>query len=189
MACVLAAKSVGDSGHVIGVDMTDAMLEKARANAEKGGYANVEFRKGEIEALPVDDNSIDVITSNCVINLSPEKAKVFSEAYRVLKPGGRAFISDIVLLKPLPESIAESVAAYTACVGGAILKDDYIAAMTSAGFAEANITSETPLGGRAENIEEGIEESGWLQGLENASKEDLIEAAASVVSIKVELRK
>ena len=122
----LAAQSVGEEGKVIGVDMTPEMLAQARANAEAGGYDNVEFRKGLIEEMPVEDGEVDVIISNCVINLSPDKAAVFREAYRVLRPGGRVAVSDIVLTAPLPEAIADSIAAYVGCVAGASLLDDYI---------------------------------------------------------------
>ena len=122
----LAAQKVGLKGKVIGVDMTPEMIKKARENTKKGNYNNVEFRLGEIEKLPVDDNTIDVIISNCVINLSPEKKNVFKEAFRVLKPSGRIMISDIVLLKELPDFIKNSVEAYAGCISGAILKDEYI---------------------------------------------------------------
>src|SRR5512136_318526 len=117
--CFLAANKVGKSGKVIGVDMTPEMLDKARENARKGKYTNVEFRLGEIENLPVPDNTVDIVISNCVINLSPNKKKVFEEAFRVLKPNGRLMVSDIVLLKELPEEIRGSVAAYVACIAGA----------------------------------------------------------------------
>jgi arsenite methyltransferase len=143
--CFLAANAVGEKGKVIGVDMTPEMLTLARENATKGGYNNVEFRLGEIENLPVADSSVDVIISNCVINLSPEKEKVFAEAYRVLKPGGRVMVSDIVLLKELPEEIRESVEAYISCIAGAVLKDDYIGAMKQAGFNKIQIMSDTPV--------------------------------------------
>lgn len=142
--CFLAAKAVGETGHVIGVDMTPAMLERARANAEKGGYGNVEFRQGHIEALPVEDNSVDVIISNCVINLSPDKPQVFREAYRVLKPGGRIFVSDIVLLRPLPGFLRNSMALYAACIAGALSKEDYLAAARSAGFSTVDVLGEAP---------------------------------------------
>ena len=142
--CFLAANRVGKRGHVIGVDMTPDMLEKARANARKGGYDNVEFRLGEIENLPVADNSIDVVISNCVINLSPDKVRVFDEAYRVLKPGGRLMVSDIVLLGKLPDFVRESVAGYIGCISGAILKKDYISAIEGRGFREVKIVDETP---------------------------------------------
>ncbi|MCX5828996.1 MAG: arsenite methyltransferase [Deltaproteobacteria bacterium] len=141
--CFLAAKEVGTAGRVIGVDMTSEMLDKARANARKGGYQNVEFRLGEIENLPVADNTADIIISNCVINLSPDKGRVFQEAFRVLKPGGRLMVSDIVLLKELPAALHESVAAYTGCVAGALRKDDYLQKIAAAGFGDVNIIAET----------------------------------------------
>lgn len=141
--CFLAANKVGSKGKVIGIDMTPEMVEKANENARRGGYKNVEFRLGEIEDLPVSDNSIDVIISNCVINLSPEKEKVFNEAFRVLKPGGRLVVSDIVLLKELPEAIKDSVEAYIGCLSGAIMKDDYINAIKDAGFKDIRIIDES----------------------------------------------
>jgi SAM-dependent methyltransferase len=124
--CFLAAKAVGPTGRVIGVDMTHEMIEKARKNAEKGKYPNVEFRLGEIENLPVADNGADVIISNCVINLSPDKPRVFAEAFRILKSGGRLMVSDIVLRKTLPAAVQKSVAAYIGCLSGASLKNDYL---------------------------------------------------------------
>jgi ubiquinone/menaquinone biosynthesis C-methylase UbiE len=140
--CFLAANRVGKSGKVIGVDMTPEMIEKARENAEKGGYQNVEFRLGEIESLPAADNSIDIIISNCVVNLSPDKKKVFREAFRVLKPGGRLMVSDIVLLKELPDFIRKSVAAYVGCISGALMKAEYLATITEAGFQEVQVLDE-----------------------------------------------
>ena len=140
--CFLAANRVGKSGKVIGVDMTPEMVEKARKNASKGGYENVEFRQGEIESLPVDDNSVDVVISNCVINLSPEKEKVFAETFRVLAPGGRLAVSDIVLLKELPAPIRKNSKAYVSCVSGAILKDRYLEMMKDAGFEDVQVVSE-----------------------------------------------
>ena len=135
----LAAQAVGSEGKVIGVDMTPEMLAQARVNAEAGGYDNVEFRQGLIEAMPVEDGEVDVIISNCVINLSPDKAAVFREAYRVLSPGGRVAVSDIVLTAPLPEAIAESIAAYVGCVAGASLLDDYIGFLRDAGFEDIEV--------------------------------------------------
>jgi len=135
----LAASKVGKSGKVIGVDMTPEMTAKAGENALKGGYKNVEFRLGEIESLPVDSGSVDVIISNCVINLSTDKKKVFAEAFRVLKPGGRLMISDLVLLKKLPKAVKESLDAYTGCVAGAVLKDEYLALIKKAGFIDVDI--------------------------------------------------
>lgn len=132
--CFIAAGKVGKAGRVIGVDMTDAMLAKATAFAAEHGYENVEFRKGYIESLPVDDASVDLIISNCVVNLSPEKEKVFAEMARVLKPGGRAAISDIVLLRPLPEAIVKDVEAYIGCVAGAVLLSEYLAMAMAAGL-------------------------------------------------------
>jgi len=141
--CFLAARKVGENGRVIGVDMTHEMLDKARENARKGNYQNVEFRLGEIENLPVADNIADIIISNCVINLSPDKDKVFEEAFRVLRPGGRLMVSDIVLLKELPAALRDSVAAYTGCVAGALMKDDYLRKIGAAGFQKVEIIDET----------------------------------------------
>ena len=132
--CFLAAKKVGKTGRVIGVDMTEQMIEKARENAKKYGFSNVEFRLGDIEELPVDDNSIDVIISNCVINLAPDKSKVFSEAYRVLKKGGKMLVSDIVLLKELSKWQREDKKLIAGCVGGAVLKEEYLKLLKDAGF-------------------------------------------------------
>ena len=142
----LAARQVGPTGRVIGVDMTEAMLIKARENAAKGGFDNVVFRAGLIEDLPVDDATIDAIISNCVINLSPEKHRVFAEAYRVLKPGGRLMVSDIVLEDALPPEIAERVDATIGCVGNASLREDYLRTIREAGFAEIEIVAEKNYG-------------------------------------------
>ena len=144
--CFLAANAVGQNGRVIGVDMTPEMIEQARENAGKGNYMNVEFRLGEIENLPVADNFVDIVISNCVINLSPDKGRVFKEAYRALKPGGRVMVSDIVLLKELPESIKSSVEAYVGCVAGASRKEEYLATVAAAGFQEVEVISEVSLG-------------------------------------------
>jgi SAM-dependent methyltransferase len=141
--CFLAAKKVGKKGKVIGVDMTPEMLDKARENADKGGYTNVEFRLGEIENLPVADKTVDIVMSNCVINLSPDKKRVFTEAFRVLKPGGRLIVSDIVLLRELPKFIKNSVAGYVGCISGAILKENYLDAIHQAGFHEVIVVDET----------------------------------------------
>jgi arsenite methyltransferase len=142
MDAFLAARQVGPTGHVIGVDMTDAMLARARENARKVGITNVEFRKGRIEELPIDDESVDVILSNCVINLSPEKHKVYREAYRVLRPGGRVMVSDIVLERPLPPVVIESIDAYLGCVGGASLRAEYLETIEKAGFREVRVEGE-----------------------------------------------
>lgn len=140
--CFLAAKAVGPDGSVIGVDMTPEMIDKARRNAASGGFANVEFRLGEIENLPAADNSVDIVISNCVINLSPEKGRVFEEAFRVLKPGGRLVVSDVVLLKPLPEELRESEDLLVGCVANAEMKEAYCALVRGAGFQEVNVLQE-----------------------------------------------
>ena len=139
----LAAKKVGDKGRVIGVDMTPEMIKKAKENAKKGNYRNVEFRLGEIENLPLADASVDVIISNCVINLSPDKERVFRESFRVLTLGGRLMISDIVLLRELPDYIRKSIEAYIGCLSGAIMKDKYIAMIKKAGFQNVKVINET----------------------------------------------
>lgn len=135
----LASRQVGESGHVIGVDMTPEMLSKARANAASSGYHNVEFRLGEIENLPVADNSVDVILSNCVINLSPDKARVFAETFRVLKPGGRLAISDIVATAELPEHIRRDMALHAGCIAGASGISELEHMLRAAGFAHIHI--------------------------------------------------
>lgn len=138
--CFLAAKQVGPAGKVIGVDMTPEMIARARANAAKGGYANVEFRLGEIEALPVADGTVDVIISNCVLNLSPEKGRVLAEAHRVLKPGGRLVISDMVSDVAVPELLRDNLDAVAACLP--VDRTRYLEDLRAAGFAGARITSE-----------------------------------------------
>ncbi len=180
--CFLAANAVGATGQVIGVDMTSEMIEKARANARKGGYSNVDFRLGELEHLPAADNSVDVIISNCVVNLTPDKAAVFTEAFRVLKPGGRLAVSDMVLLHELPDVVKQSVAAYVGCLSGAIMKDAYIATIRAAGFDEVRIVEESsfPLDYMASDPSaQAIRDS------INLTPDELRDLADSVVSIKV----
>jgi arsenite methyltransferase len=138
--CILAAQKVGETGRVIGVDMTPEMLEKARANVQRLGLENVEFRQGYLESLPLGDDSIDVVISNCVINLSPDKPQVFREIFRVLKPGGRVAVSDIVTNGPLPESVKSSLSGWAACVSGAIDISDYVQAMLAAGLEDVQMT-------------------------------------------------
>jgi SAM-dependent methyltransferase len=179
--CFLAAKKVGKNGKVIGVDMTPEMIEKARKNAKKGNYGNVEFRLGEIENLPASDNSVDVVISNCVINLAPDKRKVFMEAFRVLKPGGRVLISDLVLLKELPDSIKNSIEAYIGCVAGAIMKDEYIETIKAAGFQKVKIIDETPF--PSEYITNDPTAKSIIKNSE-IRPEQIKEAANSVISIK-----
>lgn len=132
----LAARAVGPEGRAIGIDMTDDMLELARANAAEGGFANAEFRRGRIEALPLDDGSVDVVISNCVLNLVPDKPKAFAEIHRVLRPGGRLAVSDIALRRELPPALAESVAAYVGCIAGAIPIAEYERGLREAGFSD-----------------------------------------------------
>ena len=137
--CFLAARAVGQGGHVIGVDMTPEMVYRSREIAEKGGFGNVEFRLGEIEHLPIADNSVDVIISNCVINLSPEKGKVFREAYRILKKGGRLAVSDVVATGPLPDQVKKDLALYAGCVSGAEQIDELESLLREAGFTNIRI--------------------------------------------------
>ncbi|MBI5381153.1 MAG: arsenite methyltransferase [Opitutae bacterium] len=137
--CFLAARQLNGTGHVIGVDMTPAMIAKARGHVRKSGFANVEFRLGEIEHLPVADATVDLIISNCVVNLSPEKPQVFREAFRVLKSGGRLALSDIVALQPLPERLRNQLAEIGACIGGASLVSELEATLRAAGFARVEV--------------------------------------------------
>jgi SAM-dependent methyltransferase len=137
--CFLAARAVGDTGHVIGVDMTHEMLRKARHNAIEGGYANVEFRLGEIEYLPVADQSVDVVISNCVINLSPEKPKVYREAFRALRPGGRLAVSDVVATAVVPDAVKQDMTLHSSCLVGASLIEDIEAMLSEAGFSDIRI--------------------------------------------------
>jgi arsenite methyltransferase len=167
----LAARQVGPTGRVIGVDMTPTMVEKARANAAKVGAENVDFRLGEIEHLPVADASVDVIISNCVINLSPDKPAVFAEAYRVLKPGGRLAISDVVATAPLPPAIAASVAAHAGCIAGAAEVATLRAMLERAGFGDIEISVN-------EQSREFIRD--WLPG----SGAESFVASASVQAVK-----
>jgi len=184
--CFLAAAKVGGAGRVIGVDMTPEMLEKARGNAAKGGYANVEFRLGEIEHLPVADGEADVIISNCVINLSPDKPQVFREAFRALKVGGRLFVSDMVLLKELPAYLKESAQAYAGCIAGASLKGDYLAALGDAGFRDVRVLKETHFSVElTANDLAGTDAEKLLKENPQAVRE----AAGSIVSINVSAQK
>jgi arsenite methyltransferase len=180
--CFLAAAQVGKTGKVIGVDMTAEMIDKARENARKGDYDQVEFRLGEIENLPVADNQADIIISNCVINLSPDKPRVFQEAFRVLKPGGRLMVSDIVLLKPLPEEIKNSVFACIGCLAGAVTKNEYLGAIQGAGFQEIKIVDEAIPPSELWANDPSTRE---LVNNLNPSKEKAKNLARSVLSMKV----
>jgi len=139
--CFLAARQVGPEGRVIGVDMTAEMIDRARRNARQVGTTNVEFRLGEIEHLPVADASVDVVISNCVINLVPDKPQVFREAYRVLRSGGQLSVSDIVTHGPLPEALRRNLSAWAGCIAGAVDVDEYIAGLRAAGFADVQVVS------------------------------------------------
>jgi len=190
--CFLAAQVVGDSGRVIGVDMTAEMIERARKNATEHEIANVEFRLGEIEHLPVADGEADVLISNCVINLSPDKSQVFREAYRALKPGGRLLVSDIVQLREIPRAIKESIDAYVGCIAGASMKADYLAAIEAADFQDVAIRRERVFG---LDVPETVDARLVIDGEEidpgsiGLTKEDLQALGASMASIDVEARK
>jgi SAM-dependent methyltransferase len=180
--CFLAARAVGPKGRVIGVDMTPEMVEKGRENARKSGTDNVEFRLGEIEHLPAADNSVDAVISNCVINLSPAKDEVFAEAYRVLKPGGRVMISDLVLSRELPEPVAGSLAAYASCISGAVMKDAYLRLIEAAGFRDVRIEEETSF-----SIGEGETDydAKLVADAFNIPIDVVLDAAGTIVSIRV----
>ena len=180
--CFLAANQVGKTGKVIGVDMTAEMLERARENARKGNFDNVEFRLGEIENLPVGDNQVDIIISNCVVNLSPNKERVFKEAFRVLRPGGRLMVSDIVLLKELPEEIKNSVVAYISCIAGATTKKEYLKEIQEAGFKETKVQGEATFPTELLANDPTVREAAKNLKLSRKKAKDL---ASSVVSIKV----
>ncbi len=184
--CFLAANKVGEKGKVIGVDMTSEMIEKARENALKDNYSNVEFRLGEIDNLPVADNSVDIVISNCVINLAPDKSKVFKEAYRVLKPGGRMMVSDIVLVKELPEQIMNSIEAYVGCVSGAIKIDDYLGIIEDTGFGGVKIIEKNtfPVDSYvdSEPIKDAIQE---IELTDEEIKKVMVDTENAIASIKV----
>jgi arsenite methyltransferase len=180
--CFLAAAKVGETGKVIGVDMTPEMLDRARANLKKSKRKNVEFRLGEIENIPIADNTADVIISNCVINLSPDKQRVFNEAYRVLKPKGRLMISDMVLLKEIPDAILKNVSAYIGCISGADKKADYLNHIKKAGFKDIQIVQETTM-----PVEALVSEETAAQILKELkmTKEKAAEVFGAAVSLKV----
>jgi arsenite methyltransferase len=174
--CLLAARKVGEEGRVIGVDMTPEMIEKATDNAKRVNLSNVEFRQGYLEDLPVEANSVDVIISNCVINLAPDKAKVFNEAARVLKPGGKLAVSDIVTDGPLPESIKKSLSAWAGCIAGALDVNDYKAAMASGGLRDIVIT---PTYFDEQTIDETIRDLGDSIDLKSFSRDQIHKAIFS----------
>jgi arsenite methyltransferase len=180
--CFLASTRVGPKGLVIGVDITSEMVIKARANSSKGGYKNIDFRQGDLENMPVADNYVDVVISNCVINLVPNKKMVFKEAFRVLKSGGRLAVSDVVLQKELPELVANSTEAYIGCLAGAIMKEDYLEIIRAVGFQDVKVIAETSF-----PIESLLSETAGSGSIANPqiSAEQLNEIASSVLSIKV----
>jgi SAM-dependent methyltransferase len=182
----LASNIVGDKGLVIGVDMTPEMVERARMNAKSNGFRNVDFRLGEIESLPVESSTVDVIISNCVINLSTDKPKVFREAWRVLKPGGRLMVSDMVLLEDLPDYFHSSIEAYVRCVAGAIRKEEYLDAIKQAGFDEISVVGESHFPAELIAGQPLLRE---LAGQMNIPMIELQRVAASVVSLKVSAKK
>ena len=184
--CFLAANKVGEKGKVIGIDMTPEMIKKAKENAIKDNYNNVEFRLGEIDDLPVADNSVDIVISNCVINLAPDKSKVFKEAFRVLKPGGRMMVSDIVLIKELPEQIMNSIEAYVGCVSGAIKIDDYLGIIEDTGFGGVKIIEKNtfPVDSYvdSEPIKDAIKE---IELTDEEIKKVMVDTENAIASIKV----
>ena len=174
----LAAEEVGPGGRVIGVDMTPQMLERERKNAVSAGRTNVEFREGRLEALPVEDGSVDAVTSNCVINLIPDKAAVFAEVARVLRPGGRMVVSDIVLDAPLPEAVRADIAAWVGCISGAMRKDEYLGQVEAAGLTRVEVLKDIDYGASMEaaapdQVRELLERTG-------AKREDLVGTVRSV---------
>jgi arsenite methyltransferase len=175
---LLAAQSVGPSGHVIGVDMTPQMLDRARQNAGAAGRRNVEFRKGRLEALPVDDASIDAVTSNCVINLVPDKAAVFREVARVLKPGGRMVVADIVLDGPLPDAVTKDLAAWVGCIAGAMPRAEYTRLVEAAGMASVEVLRDVDQGAAMEAV--APEQARELLERTGARREDLVGRVRSV---------
>ena len=174
--CFVARHETGENGKVIGIDFTEAMIQKARSNAEKLGFNNVEFRQGDIEDMPVSDNMADVIVSNCVLNLVPEKEKVIQEIYRTLKPGGHFSISDIVVVGKLPEALKEDAEMYAGCVSGAIQKNDYIGHIKDAGFIDIAIQKEKPI-----LLPEGILD----RYLDESQKEIFKDGAIGIFSVTV----
>jgi arsenite methyltransferase len=181
--CFFAAKKVGETGHVIGVDMTPEMIERASSSAKRLDIQNVEFRQGYLEDLPVENNTVDVIISNCVINLSPDKSKVFGEAFRVLKPGGKLAVSDIVTDGALPDSIKQSLSAWAGCVAGAIEAEDYVGMMKAVGFTNVTLT---PVFFDKETLDSAIDGLGNSIKLKTISRDDVYKAvySAKITALK-----
>jgi len=177
--CFFAAKQVGETGYVIGVDMTPEMLDRARSSAKRLNLTNVDFRQGYLEELPVESNTVDVIISNCVINLSPDKEKVFAEAFRVLNTGGKLAVSDIVTEGELPDTIRKSLSAWAGCVAGAVEVNEYIAMMEAVGFTDVSVT---PVFFDKETVDSVIDDLGDMAELKTISREDVYK---SVYSAKI----
>lgn len=180
--CFLAAKQVGPTGHVIGVDMTVQMIDRARSNQGKVGAENVEFRLGEIEHLPVADSSVGVVISNCVINLSPDKPQVFREIFRVLKPGGKMAVSDIVIDGELPAALRSDLSAWAGCITGAVDSKEYAAAITNAGFVEVKIKPVHLPEGMVNEVLEQLDPS-TLEGFDLAAVRNAV-YSAKITAIK-----
>lgn len=174
--CFFAAKKVGESGHVIGVDMTPEMIERATSSAKRLNLQNVEFRQGYLEHLPVDSNTVDVIISNCVINLAPDKSKVFAEAFRVLRPGGKLAVSDIVTDGLLPEAVKKSLSAWAGCVAGAVEAKDYIGMMEAVGFTDISLV---PVYFDKETIDSAIDDMKNVIELKTIARDDVSTAVYS----------
>lgn len=184
--CFLASRETGETGKVIGVDITPEMVAQAKKNAKKGNYKNVEFKVGEIENLPIEDNTIDLIISNCVINLSNQKEQVFKEAFRVAKPNGRMMISDIILLNDLPDYVKNSVEGHIACLAGAVKKEDYINAISKAGFTGINIDKQAPFPIKL-MLNDPIAEK--IVRENNLSEKEIEDIANSIASISISAKK
>lgn len=181
----LASRRVGDNGRVIGIDMTEEMLKRARKNVKNGNFTNIEFKLGDIEKIPLEDNVADCVISNCVINLAQDKQKVFNEAFRILKSGGRLMVSDMVLLSDLPEKISRSAEMYAGCVAGALKRNDYIAKIKNAGFKNVSVIKEDPvrfldyLG--SDKIVSDI--------IKDMPNEEIEEINSAIISIKISAKK
>ena len=181
----LAARKVGETGRVYGIDMTEEMIEKARKNAGKGNYANLEFKLGDIEKIPLEDGIADCIISNCVINLAENKQNVFNEAYRILKPGGRLMVSDMVLLSDLPEEMLKSAELYAGCISGALKKDDYLGKIKKAGFEDIEVLKEDSV-----QLLEYIGSDKVLNDIiGNMTQEEINKINNTVVSLKISAKK
>ena len=181
----LASRKVGDRGRVIGIDMTEEMLKRAKENARKGKFTNVEFRLGDIEAIPLEDGIADCVISNCVINLAQDKQKVFNETFRILKEGGRLMVSDMVLLSDLSEKVSKSAEMYAGCVAGALKRDDYIARIKNAGFKKVSVIKEDPV-----RFLDYLGSDKIVSNLvENMSENEIEEINSAVVSIKISAKK